>query len=192
MNIAPLSARDEPALRRELVDAIGRDFEILREVPGRHLLTGESVRADLLCFPRQHLRDRGFASGWSVVETKHIDFARDESKRLYETFWQAISYRESEFQVQGEMVRPVFSALYIPYIKADYFNVVEEAQRRRWQILKEFGVYANVGVFALYPDRWTLRFGQGRYFDSQSGLSTVPRGLKRYVGSRSLSPSSLP
>jgi hypothetical protein len=61
------------------------------------------------------------------------------------------------------------------------------AQRRRWEILSEFGLYANVGYFRLdHSGGWAIYFGQGRYFDSTKGLSKVPRGLKRYVGSTSI------
>jgi hypothetical protein len=129
---------------------------------------------------------RGFDPVWFVIEAKHLDFARHESKRLYETVWQAITYRHSEFQIGAELVRPDFAAVLVTDSAPDYKNVCESAQRRRWEILTEFGLYANVGHLRLAAaGEWTLWFGQARAFDSVTGLNKVPRGLKRYVGSRS-------
>jgi hypothetical protein len=180
---------NEPSIRESLLAAISPDFEIHREVGGVHPEENERVRADLLCFPRTHLQQRGFAPVWFAVETKHIDFAKHESDRLYRTLWQAVSYRCSEFVMASGSIRPAFAAVAIGEMPRNYGDKSEQAQRRRWQILMEFGLYANVGYFRLRsPAQWSLYFGQARYFDSATGLNTVPRGLTRWVGSRAVLP----
>src|SRR5262245_20215661 len=96
----------EEAIRNRVLSALTWDFECHQETCGRHIETNEALRADILCFPRPHLVERGFESVWFGIETKHIDFAKHTSDRLYRTLWQAISYRHSEFTVANKRVRP--------------------------------------------------------------------------------------
>lgn len=181
-----ISELKEPLLRKKLTTTLEADFFLHHEVSGIHLLTGDKVRADLLCYPRNHLINHGFAATWFIIETKHLNFSTHESKRLYMTAWQAITYRHSEFFIAGATVRPAFAALFVNDSPPNYSNLSETAQRRRWDILTEFILYANVGYFRLDDSgRWKLFFGRGRYFDSKTGISKVPRGLKKYVGSKS-------
>lgn len=176
----------ESALREQLIASLKQDFQFRAEVRGVHVISGEPVRADFLCYPSASLIARGFEKSWFVVETKHLDFARHDSKRLYETAWQAVTYRHSEFRVGNDLVRPSFAALYVTDTTPDHSNACEIAQRRRWDILTEFLLYANVGYFRVgRSDGWALYFGQARYFDSKVGISGVRRGLKEYIGSKS-------
>lgn len=176
----------EIQLRKGFRHSAGNDFEIIEEVVGVHLLSSAPVKADFVCRPLPSLCERGFPQGWFVIETKHLDFTRHESKRLYESFWQAVTYGQSEFSVNGESVRPTFTAFVVPEQPNQRENLPFQAQKRRWDILLELGVYANVGRFEFERDAWVLWFGQARLFHSVRGLNKVPRGLQRYVGSRSL------
>lgn len=173
----------EPDLQSHFKNCLQDAFMILDEVPGVHLLEESSVRVDFLCHARPWLIERGFPVGWFVVETKHIDFFQHESKRLYESFWQAVTYTQCRFRVNEDWVTPRFSALYINKNPSTKNYAPAAAQARRWAILTELGVYSNVGIFRLTDSlNWSLWFGQGRLFDITSGLGNVPRGLKKYVG----------
>ena len=183
----PESDCNEFVLRRDFRKVTEGSFDIREEVPGIHRLENVRVKADLLCYPNEALIARGFPSGWFVIETKRLDFAAHESKRFYEAFWQSVSYQQSEFIIDGKTIQPVFTALVVNHQPNQRENAVFQAQKRRWQILKELGVYANVGFFNLNAhDGWELLFGQARFFHSARGLNSVPRGLRKYVGSRAI------
>lgn len=179
---------NEATLRAELVAGLDQFFDFEEEVPGKHVNTGEPVRADLIAYPRPSLVSVGFLDRPFPVETKVIDWDRVESGRLYKAFWQAHTYSESVFNSPrfGE-IQPLYAAL---YVTARPFPLPEDhrqIQSRRWDILLELGVYANVGHFRFRDtEDWGLYFGQGSYFHARRGISALPRGLNARVGSRGI------
>lgn len=182
----PAHDLNEALPRERFREYTERDFEIFEEVPGTHLLSSSLVKADFVCRPRPSLCQQGFPQGWFVVETKYLDFAQHDSKRLYESFWQTVTYGQSEFNVMGQNIRPAFTAFVVTEQRNQALNAPFQAQKRRWQILMELGVYANLGFFEFEQNAWVLWFGQARLFHSKRGLSNIPCGLKTYVGSRTL------
>lgn len=168
------------------------DFTVLEEVEGRHLDTGAGVRADLVCHASAALQARGFPQGWFVVETKFMNFAHDPAVRVDETLAQAKSYGDSEFRVDGAWVRPLFDTVLINAQAAPAAGpllAAFAAQQQRWEHGLDLVARMGTGHFDLYREgTWTLKFGQGLFFDSKRGpgeaMREGPHGLLRQVGSR--------
>lgn len=124
----------EASLRRQPTTALEKDFVLRPEVSSIHLLSGEPVRADLLCFPREYFVARKFMPEWFVVETKHLDVALHESKRLYETAWQTVTYLHTEFRIGDEIIpwqSPYFSKVEWAHITSMQSLTFDSAGNRR-------------------------------------------------------------
>lgn len=177
----------EPELKTHLLSWLSGSFRFESEVLGVHQQTGEVVRADFIAFPSRSLIEAGFGIGPFPIEVKAIDWCEVDSGRLYKTFWQAHTDSESVFESPTiGRVQPMFSALFVtptPFPPALDHRAI---QLQRWQHLLELGVYANVASIRLRDSEWGLYFGQGSYFTTKRGISAVPRGLNRRIGSRHL------
>ena len=163
----------EEKLKTNLIEAIGKDFEILTEVPGRKIIDGKAVRVDFLAFPMPQLTKMGFPAKWFGIEVKHFaDFHTHGRGKKAKLIWQAINYAQSEFYVKGEAVRPDFIALYI----GEYLNGSEEGKGAYdWHVLMNLARCANVLEFQIRElNSWKLIGAGGTFFSRSKG----PRNVK--------------
>ena len=189
---------NEKELSAQLIAAMSEDFDIQREVTGNNLLTGETIRADIVAHPKLHLIASGFVPGYFCVEVKAVPTSRPE-KRGREVVWQALSYRLARF----DFGVPVFAFVYPPlwmfyYDKGEdieYFNPttadIKKAQRQaKFQEVAALIQRGNVGWIEIqqpnsYKPDGDLRllFGAGRYWSKVDGISPVKNiGVRLHVG----------
>lgn len=165
----------EKELKEWLVNHLSEDFELHAEVSGRHLAADAAVIIDYIAYPKPHLIEAGFAATHFGIEVKHLDQEDGFSRKASRAIWQAVSYTDSEFTVQGKVVRPKFAVL--------FSGLSFEAERRLlknlgdqyendvmvWRALLQLANHANVGTLEIKGTRdrwqgWKFAFSGGTYF----------------------------
>ncbi|WP_223543831.1 hypothetical protein [Pseudomonas sp. BF-B-28] len=142
----------ESALIDQLIENIGHDFEILREVTGYHPIYKQNVRIDLMLKARPHLQDVGFTNEWFGVECKWSGTVHGATSLVTRMAWQSITYAQSTFLVNGEHIAPSFVAVYTP----DNLDRIIETHLKT---LLSLGLYGNVGRLYFYRDlSWCIKF----------------------------------
>jgi hypothetical protein len=178
---------NEPELKRLLSSKLTDSFHFESEVRGIHRQSGEVVIADFIATPKKPLVEDGFCLGSFPIEVKAIDWNKVDSGRLYKTFWQAHTYSESTFESPGiGELEATFSALFVTSAPFPPPSDHRAIQLTRWTHLLELGVYANVASIRIWEDDWGLYFGQGSYYTSSRGVSSIPRGMDARIGSRKI------
>lgn len=150
----------EPELREWLDGWIAEDFEVLREVPGRHLTEGTRVKLDYVLTPRTHLLNAGFKPGPVGLEVKLLPVDSGFSPKASRFIWQAVSYTDCEFQVGGGCVRLPRVLLFSNISFEDELGMLKgidhsalSNDRAKWSALLELANHANVGNFEIYGTR---------------------------------------
>lgn len=166
----------EQELREWLDTWLEEDFEVLREVPGRHLTEGTRVKVDYFLSPREHLVSRGFRAGPIGLEVKHLPVHGGFSPKASRFVWQAVSYTECEFEVGALRIRLptmlLFSNVSFDEELAMLRGIDHSAlgnDRAKWTALLELANHANVGNLEIYGARgrregWRIAFATGVYF----------------------------
>jgi hypothetical protein len=114
-----------------------------------------------------------FPPQWFGVEVKHFsDFHEHGRGKKAKLIWQAIKYAQSEFSIDGELIRPNFVALYI----GDYPVTGYEQTRGAydWHVLKNLAIYARVLEFDIQQNKpWKLLGAGGTFFSRSRGLGNL-------------------
>jgi len=167
--------RSEDELKRWLDGWIERYFDVWREVPGRHLTEGVGVKADYILAPKRPLVDAGFKAAPIGLEVKHLPLVNGFSPKASRFVWQAVSYTDCEFEVDGQATRPkqvlLFSNLSFEYELRELRHIGEPRSndRSKWDALVELANHANVGQLEVLGQRslwegWKVSFAGGTYF----------------------------
>ena len=172
----------EPQLKKRFREQLENDFEIVPNVKGRHLIEDQEVVIDFLIKPKAHLVSEGFEDGWVGVEVKYLK--EYKLGRLSKLAWQSVSYAQSEFQINGQAVRPRFVLMHanLSFNLQKQSNIPEQVTG-----LLGFLEYGNVGWFEFDPLYiWRIGFGSHGYFNKKYGKNKVENlGTKRNVGNLS-------
>lgn len=179
--IDPQPAHFEPfetegELRSWLDPVIERDFEVAREVRGRHLTEQVRVQIDYVLIPRQHLVAEGFRPDPIGLEVKYLPLDHGFSPRASRFIWQAISYTDCEFELSGQTTRLshvlLFSNLSFDDEQRQLRGITDSPvanDRAKWNALLELANHANVGSLQMSGSRdrnhgWKITFAAGVYF----------------------------
>lgn len=164
----------EDELKQQIRQKLSDDFRVVEEIRGFHLIEQWPVRIDFLCYPLPHLSANGFDPFVFGVEAKQI--GGYGAGKVYRLLWQAITYSQSTFPINGKKHRPGFVLMCVDG---------EPDNPDLWRYLLQFAQYANVGLldFPKYHG-WRIRFGGGSYYSQKNGKGKVENiGTIRYVGS---------
>lgn len=166
----------EVELRSWLDPVIERDFEVVREVRGRHLTEQARVQIDYVLVPRPHLIAEGFKPDPIGLEVKYLPLVHGFSPRASRFIWQAISYTDCEFNLSGQTTRLsrvlLFSNLSFDDEQRQLRGITDSPvanDRAKWNALLELANHANVGSFQISGSRarnegWRITFAAGVYF----------------------------
>lgn len=176
---------DEDALKNWFVRHFAQDFDIFPEVPGVHLAEKVNVRIDFMLRARSHLVDLGFDERMFGVEVKY--FSQDDgfTGKTSRGLWQAISYNDCEFDVDGVKCKPKFCLMFSNLSFESERNLIKnlgsefENDKQEWRGMLHLANHARVGTLDVRGDRdnyrgWEIRFVGGVYFTcsvSKSGSS---------------------
>ena len=159
----------ERKLKEELQRIAKDDFVILPNVKGKHLIhTNRQVEIDFMFYPKEHLINAGFDSIWFGVKC--------DTENMSRFVCQSISYVQSEFQIEGKMIRPVFVLGYSNVEDVIANSNPNESAFQQWFRLSHLAGLMNVGVFEKYePKRnsplggWYIRFITSHWFWKKNG-----------------------
>ncbi|MEO8407792.1 MAG: hypothetical protein ABI476_05125 [Oxalobacteraceae bacterium] len=174
----------EIELRAWLDTWIEEDFDVWREVHGRHPVSGTTVKLDYVLQPKSHLVARDFKPGPIGLEVKYLSPDGGFSRKASRFIWQAaaVSYTDCEFQLRNEMVRLPRVLLFSNLSFDDEVRLLRGIEpyalsndRAKWSALLELANHANVGNLEMYGTRvrragWRIAFAAGVYF-RRSGTS---------------------
>ncbi len=110
----------EPKLHKWILKTLEEDFYTKERVWGEHIITKDRVQADIIIFPKKHLVDMGFIEEHIVIEVKHIN--NSLSKKGSQSFYQAITYKNSVFKIKNKDIRPAFCLLFSELSFEDNFK----------------------------------------------------------------------
>jgi hypothetical protein len=168
----------EVELTESLICSLSRDFEICREVKGHHPIYDQDVRVDLMCRAKPHLADSGFTDQWFGIECKWIEGLGGQTSKITRMVWQAITYAQSVFNINGVQINPAFVAFYTP----DKLHPnIEDALRP----LLALGLYGNIGRLFFYSDgNWGIKFAWSYARSTSQGFRVNKKQLpKKRAGS---------
>lgn len=141
----------EGELKKWFESKFSNDFEIFREVKGRHLAEDVPVRIDYLLKARKHMLEAGFEARPFGVEVKYFcqedGFTHKSSRGL----WQTISYNDCEFDLEGLLHKPKFSLVFSNLSFEDELRLVKsfgaeyENDKFEWRGMLHLANHANVG-----------------------------------------------
>lgn len=188
----------EPELRQWLDAWLHEDFDVYPEVTGRHLARGTGVKIDYIIQPKQHLVDIGFKPGPTGLEVKHLPLVHAFSPKASRFVWQAVSYTDCEFQLNGAAVRLPRVLLFSNLSFSDEERLLRSFDhspltndRAKWLALLELANHAGVGTFEMYGSRerragWRIAFAAGVYFrrtGAEYSISNARLFEKERIGS---------
>ena len=171
----------EAPARNALRAALEQDFFVHEGWKGRHKHGGECVKYDLVLQPRPHLLERGFDSGYAIVEVKlfNVDDKKKHDTKAKDLLWQCVAYSFSEIILpNGSLERPLF-VLYS--IAGTGFDAKYEDDLN---FLHHFVQRGGVGRLDINSsNEWSMRFGGSFYFRQSAGKGPHHVGTKRQTGS---------
>jgi hypothetical protein len=167
---------EEDKIKVDIVRELSADFDLVPEVEGKHLIEDKKVIIDFLARPKSHLVANDFDEAWFGIEAKKIDPSKGSS--INRLFWQCLSYSQSEFNIEGSIIRPMFVLACV-----DVLPKYGDPKFNEWQAVRCFVQYGNVGVLELAP-AWRIVFGAASpYYSKKRGKNNVTNlGTNRYVG----------
>lgn len=176
--------QSEDELKQWLDGWLERDFEVWREVRGRHLTEDARVQADYVLAPRAPLVDAGFKPGYFGLEVKYLPLVHGFSPKASRFVWQAVSYTDCSFDLDGKPVRLprvlLFSNLSFEHElrQLRHLGSPRSNDRSKWDALVELANHANVGQLEILGDRdswrgWKISFAGGTYFSQTSNGSRL-------------------
>jgi hypothetical protein len=183
--------RTEPELKRDLVDLLANDFEVIPEVNGHWPLDGSKCLLDFLVRPKPHIVDMGFRGAAFGVEVKSPR-SSESVKKLLDCVLQSYTYTLCDFSG----VRPDFVLIYPEaqcFFDYDFHNKYKGEELSKYKaeevrIVRRIMQRANVGELVISQhSRYEIRFAASRYFDPIRGQTRVVNlGTTRRIGSRKL------
>jgi hypothetical protein len=142
----------EEKLKEQIRSQLFHDFDLLEEVVGYHSHYEKQVRIDFLAKAKPHLVANGFVNQWFGIECKWVDGVLGQTSKLTRTYWQAITYQQSRFHVNGDLVSPAFCLVSFPPDLDRHLHSHEHS-------LFELAYYAGVGRLRFYRNvSWNLEF----------------------------------
>lgn len=166
-----MSDEGEKSLKIQFRQLVKDDFLIRPDVRGEELLHHKKVVIDFMLYPMPHLIKAGFDPFWFGIEVKHFGIV-GETGKMSRFIWQSISYVQSQFQIDGEFVRPAFVLGY-----SDVFEVNDKDSKRDNMYIHQLtgmlrlAGLAHVGTFhQIKPTKrnllggWNIEFSSSSYF----------------------------
>lgn len=171
----------EASARNTLRNSLEQDFFVYEGWIGRHKHGGEQVKYDLVLMPRQHLLDRGFDSGYVIVEVKlfNTDDKKKHDVKARDMLWQCVAYSFSDVLLPtGQYERPLFTLYFMGGTGFDLRYKEELTQ------LHHFVQRGGVGRLEInLKSGWSMIFGGSNYFRQGVGKGPHHVGTKRQTGS---------
>ncbi|TKK20885.1 hypothetical protein EcCFBP13530_10215 [Enterobacter cancerogenus] len=166
----------EPELKAWMSNFFKNDFYIYPEVTGIHNTEKVKVRIDYVLFPRKHLVDSGFEAMPFGIEVKYFNQVKDFAHKASRGVWQAISYNDCEFSLQGRNFKLKFCLLFSNLSFSNERETLEiysdhfDGKVMKWMGMLNVANHAKVGVLKVIgkKDRvkgWTISFAGGNYFN---------------------------
>lgn len=164
----------EAKLKQELIDRIGGDFELVPEVPGTAIISRVPVRIDYLAFPKPHLTEMGFPAKSFGIEVKHLrDFHNHGKGKKAKLIHQAITYMQSSFEINAEIIRPDFIALYTGDHKGNKKWIMSTGSSD-WNAMMKLAFYFRILEFDISRrTNWKLVAMGGTFFSQLRGLGNL-------------------
>lgn len=144
----------EAQITDDLIASLRDDFEIHREVPGRHDVYGQGVRIDLVARARPRIVESGFTPDWFGIECKWASGGGGSTSKVTRMVWQSITYAQSTFQVDGADLRLAFVAVFTP-------DDLPAGINAHLDTLLQLALYGKVGRIYRYKDgAWGIKFAK--------------------------------
>ncbi|WP_412522365.1 hypothetical protein [Shewanella algae] len=167
----------EDELKRWLVKYLSEDFDLFPEVCGYHQFENVNVRIDFIAFPKKHLIDKGFCAEPFGIEVKYFNQENGFTRKTSRGFWQAISYNDCWFDLNGHSTKLKFSLLFSNLAFEAEMKLVRnygynnENDVMEWIGMLHLANHANVGLLGVYGDKhnclsWAIKFAGGVYFSA--------------------------
>ncbi|AXX86961.1 hypothetical protein AMRN_1218 [Malaciobacter marinus] len=171
---------NEPKLTEWLIKFLDRDFHIRSELKGKYILTKKNVKVDLMLYPKEHLIECGFDKDYFAIEIKYLDPFHELFKKGSEMFWQAITYKDSAFEIKNKTIIPkftlVFTNLSFKNQRKKLLSRVDWDMPSMWRAYSHLASHAGVGILEIlepYIDYktkeksqtgWKIFFATSEYF----------------------------
>jgi len=186
--------KSEGELKKWFESQFSKDFEISREVKGRHLAEDVPVRIDYLLRARKHMLEAGFDARPFGVEVKYFCQEDGFTHKTSRALWQTISYNDCEFDLEGVLQKPKFCLVFSNLSFKDELHLVKsfgleyENDKVEWRGMLHLANHANVGCLNAKGTRdqcggWEMRFVGGIYFScfTYHGKSTYQKSNENVI-----------
>lgn len=157
--------QNEAQMTIHLSRILENDFLIREDKWGRSITDNKRVRIDLLLYPNNHLIEKGFDPGWIGIEVKHFT-DKDGGGKAAETFWQAISYQQSTYDIDSQQVRPFKVFIFTNFHDV---NTDREDRKKAYHGMLLLSNYGHVGDIQLKKSGWVMRTSGSVYFLKKEG-----------------------
>ncbi|MBK1854598.1 hypothetical protein JO972_06485 [Verrucomicrobiaceae bacterium 5K15] len=181
----------EPLYKKKIQELLSTEFKLIPEAKGTHLLTGESIKADFLCYPKATAIQKGFKKIWFVIECKAPQ-SSESVKKCLDGLAQVLSYRDSEFEgIRPEMVF-LFPEIqqFVQYDNENKYGnqPKNQSDKSKTLLLRQFLERLNIGeISECSKRRFEMRFASNRLYDPDRGQSQIPMlGRAVRIGLRKL------
>lgn len=122
---------------------------------------------------KQTLIQQGFTPEWFGVECKWAAGINGQTAKTTKVVWQAITYSQSTFQIDGAAVVPRFVAILTP----DLEPLIE----RYISTLFQLALYSCVAKMYFYKDgHWGIKFASIYARSNYGGYQLSPSQLPKY------------
>ncbi|NJM12547.1 MAG: hypothetical protein HC889_12335 [Synechococcaceae cyanobacterium SM1_2_3] len=168
----------ESVLTKQAIERLSSDFEIKQEVIGHNAFYNKDVRIDLMLRAKPHLVQHGFINEWFGVECKWAEGVNGQTAKTTKAVWQAITYAQSTFNINGAISVPRFVAVLTPNL--------EPLIEQHISTLLQLSLYGCVARMYFYKDgNWGIKFASiysrsgpsiGEYYVSKRQLPKYRAG----------------
>lgn len=175
-----LQTTKEPALKQFLRELLEPDFFIRPEITGKHIVTGERVKADYMLQPKSHLIEAGLEDCKFVIEVKGV-YGNNQSPRtrMEHAITQAATYVQSRF----EFGRPAFAILFPAFgvfLGEQFISIVDRRDRELVltnviRSVQNMAMFQHVGCLEVDENyytkalEWKISMGGQRLFSISEG-----------------------
>lgn len=172
-----MSDEGERILKDKFTHLVKTDFRVLPNVVGQELIHQTRVIIDFMLYPKPHLLEAGFDPVWFGVEVKHFGVS-GETGKMSRFLWQCITYVQSIFTIDNEILKPVFVLGFsdVQEVNQDNNELCRE-YRSQWTGMIRLAGLAHVGTFyEVLPTSykplggWNIGFSSSSYFRRIDGV----------------------
>lgn len=175
-----LQTAREPVLKAFMVEQFSSDFFIRPEVTGKHMITGDKVKADYMLQPKSHLLEAGFEDCKFVIEVKGV-YGNNLSPRtrMEHAIQQAATYVHSRFDFGQPRFAILFPAFAI-FLQEQFASIESKHDRELvlWNVtrtVQNMAMFQHVGCLEVTEDYithapvWKISMGGQRLFSIAEG-----------------------